>query len=148
MRWYKFKCSLLKIFFLLKIYNTSHDILFLPSKRFVFLLWTQQKFVHSKSTIRKKCEICSQLTIKTPERRYWRLSSVFICNLEQFSNLVLVLQWLTLNRKWFVDRNHINNATSQDNTYIPFNFPVTKIHAAIRLAEDGPKIGDIVSTIP
>ena len=28
------------------------------------------------------CEICSKLTIKTPERRYWRRPGVFIVNFE------------------------------------------------------------------
>ena len=43
-------------------------------------------------------EICSKLTIKTPERRYWRHSSGFICNLEQVSHIVLVFPLLTLNK--------------------------------------------------
>ena len=30
-----------------------------------------------------RCEICSKLTIKTPERRYWRHSGVFIVNFER-----------------------------------------------------------------
>ena len=29
---------------------------------------------------RTKCEICSKLTIKTPERRHWHRSGVFIVN--------------------------------------------------------------------
>ena len=29
------------------------------------------------------CEICSEITIKTPERRQWRRSGVFIVNFEQ-----------------------------------------------------------------
>ena len=32
---------------------------------------------------RTSCEICSKLTIKTPEWRYWRRSGVFIVNFEQ-----------------------------------------------------------------
>ena len=31
---------------------------------------------------RPRCEICSKLTIKTPERRYWHRSGVFIVNFE------------------------------------------------------------------
>ena len=31
---------------------------------------------------RARCEICSKLTIKTPERRLWRRYSVFIVNFE------------------------------------------------------------------
>ena len=32
---------------------------------------------------RKRQEICSKLTIKTPERRQWRRSGLFIVNFEQ-----------------------------------------------------------------
>ena len=42
---------------------------------------------------RTRCEICSKLKIKTPER-----SGVFIFNFEHISHLVLVFLWLTLNR--------------------------------------------------
>ena len=41
---------------------------------------------------------CSKLTIKTPERRYWRRSGVFIVNFEHISHLVLVFLLLTLSR--------------------------------------------------
>ena len=44
------------------------------------------------------CEICSKLTIKTPERRHWRCSGVFIVNFEHISHLALVFLLLTLNR--------------------------------------------------
>ena len=40
--------------------------------------------VNNRNTI-TRCEICSKLTIKTPERRYWRRSDVFIVNFEQVS---------------------------------------------------------------
>ena len=36
---------------------------------------------------RKRCETCSKLTIKTPERRHWRRSGVFIVNFEHISHL-------------------------------------------------------------
>ena len=42
---------------------------------------------------RKRCEICSKLTIKIPERRQWRRSGVFIVNFEHISHLVLVFLW-------------------------------------------------------
>ena len=45
-----------------------------------------------------RCEICSKLTIKIPERRHWRRSGVFIVNFENISQLVLVFLSLTLNR--------------------------------------------------
>ena len=52
--------------------------------------------VNNRDT-RKRCEIRSKLTIKTPERRQWRRSGVFTVNLEHISYLVLVFLLLTLN---------------------------------------------------
>ena len=44
-------------------------------------------------------KVCSKLTtIKTPERRQWRRSGVFIVNFEQISLPVLVFLFLTLSR--------------------------------------------------
>ena len=40
---------------------------------------------------RTSCEICSKLIIKTPERRPWRRSGVFIVSFEHISHLILVL---------------------------------------------------------
>ena len=45
---------------------------------------------------RTRCEICPKLTIKIPERRQWRRSSVFIVNLGYISHLVLVFLLLIL----------------------------------------------------
>ena len=42
-------------------------------------------------------EIFSELTKKTPERRQWRCSDVFIVNFEQISRMVFPL--LTLNNE-------------------------------------------------
>ena len=53
--------------------------------------------VNNRST-KTRCEICSKLTIKTPERRDWRHSGVFIVNFEHISHLVLDFLLLTLNR--------------------------------------------------
>ena len=47
---------------------------------------------------RTRCEICSELTVKTPEQRQWRRSGVFIVNFENISHLVLVFLLLTLCR--------------------------------------------------
>ena len=68
---------------------------------------TQSAFTCLKSTIyllkvnnrntRTRCEICSKLTIKTPKRRQWRRSGVFIVNFEHISHLVLKSLLLTLN---------------------------------------------------
>ena len=49
---------------------------------------------------RKRCEICSKLTIKTTER-HWRRSDVFIVNSEHISLLFLVFLLLTLNIQLF-----------------------------------------------
>ena len=53
--------------------------------------------VHNRNT-RIWCEICLKLTIKTPERRQWRRSGVFIVNFEHILDLALVLLLLTLSR--------------------------------------------------
>ena len=53
--------------------------------------------VNNRNT-RDKYEICSKLAIKTPERRHWRPSDVFIDNFEHISYLFLVLPVLALNR--------------------------------------------------
>ena len=53
--------------------------------------------VNNRNT-RTKCEIYSKLTIKTPERRQWRHSGVFIVNFEHISHLILVFLLLTLRR--------------------------------------------------
>ena len=53
--------------------------------------------VNNRDT-RTRCEICSKLTTKTPERRQWRRSSVFIVNFEHISHFVLVFLLLTLNK--------------------------------------------------
>ena len=45
------------------------------------------------------CEICSKLTIKTPEQHQFHHSSVFIVNFEHISHLVLVFMLLIL-RRW------------------------------------------------
>ena len=49
-----------------------HLILFW--KVLIFSIWTLKTFACSKSTIRRKFQICSQLTIKTLERCYWHRS--------------------------------------------------------------------------
>ena len=56
---------------------------------------------------RTRYEICSKLTIKTPERRYWRCSGVFIVNFEHISHLVLVFllfNFEQVNAYWGLER--------------------------------------------
>ena len=52
--------------------------------------------VNNRNT-RTRCEICSKLTIKTPEWRQYRRSGVFIVNFEHISHFVLMFLLLTLN---------------------------------------------------
>ena len=53
--------------------------------------------INNRNT-RTRCEICSKLTIKTPERRHWHRSAVFTVNFEHISHLVLVFILITLSR--------------------------------------------------
>ena len=46
----------------------------------------------SNRNTRTRCEICSKITIKTPERRHWRRSGVFNVNFEHISHVF----WKTL----------------------------------------------------
>ena len=48
---------------------------------------------------RKRYEIYSKLTMKTPERRQYRHSGVFVANFEHILHLFLVFLLLTLNRQ-------------------------------------------------
>ena len=65
--------------------------LLLILNRFHTLLFTLLKNRNTK----KRCEICSKLTIKTAERRR-RRSSVFIVSFEHISRLFLMFLLLTL----------------------------------------------------
>ena len=51
--------------------------------------------VNNRNT-RTRCEICSELIIKIPERRQWLRFGIFIVNFEHIPHLVLVLLLLTL----------------------------------------------------
>ena len=48
---------------------------------------------------RAMCEICSELTLKTPERPNWSLSCVFIVNCTRISHIFQVFLFLTLNKQ-------------------------------------------------
>ena len=54
--------------------------------------------VNNRNT-RTRCQVCSKLTIKTPEWRQWRRSGFFIVNSEHISHLVLMFLLSTLNAK-------------------------------------------------
>ena len=52
----------------------------------------------NNENIRKWCEICSNLTIKTPKRHQWRPSSVSVVSFEHIPHLFRAFLFLTLNR--------------------------------------------------
>ena len=51
----------------------------------------------NNANTRKRCEICSKLPLKTPDRFYWRHSGIFIVNFEHISHLSLMFVLLTFN---------------------------------------------------
>ena len=55
--------------------------------------------VNNRNT-RTRCEITSKFTIKTPERRHWRRTGVFIVNFEHISHLVLIVNFEQVNAGW------------------------------------------------
>ena len=55
-------------------------------------------FTVNNRNFKTMCEICSKLTIKTPERRHWRCSGTFIINFNHISHIVLVFLLLTVNK--------------------------------------------------
>ena len=59
--------------------------------------------VNNRNT-RTRCEICSKLTIKTPERRQWRRSGFFIVNFEHISHTpcssVSIVNFEQVNAGW------------------------------------------------
>ena len=54
-------------------------------------------------TLEQRCETCSKLTIKTPERRHWRRFGVLIVNFEHISHLcscVFIVNFQQVNASW------------------------------------------------
>ena len=65
-------------------YSSNEKYLRIESGRDLFYSFGNYMFkVNDRNTI-TKCEICSRLTIETPEQRQWRRSGVFIVNFEHF----------------------------------------------------------------
>ena len=63
--------------------NSLEKLSFLENK---YLVGIELLKVNNRN-FRARCEICSKLTIKTPERRQERRSGVFIVNFEHISHL-------------------------------------------------------------
>ena len=64
-------------------------------------------FTVNNENTRTMCEICPKLILKTPERRQWIRSGVFIIDFEQIAHIVLVFPLLTLH-KWIPTGNGLN----------------------------------------
>ena len=74
---------------------TAYDRYTFPASIYLFKI--------NNGNNRKRCEICSKLTIKKPERCHWRRSGVFIVNNENISHLFLVFRLFTLQFVyWFI----------------------------------------------
>ena len=71
--------------------STGIIIIITPTNIYLFKL-------NNRNT-RKRCEICSKLTIKTTARRPWRRSGVFIVNFKYIPHLFLLFLFLTLNKQ-------------------------------------------------
>ena len=57
-------------------------------------------FKFNNKNTRTRCEICSKLTIKIPERRHWHRFGIFIVNFEHFEHILhlfVMFLLLTLN---------------------------------------------------
>ena len=82
------------VHFFIQTFRSSHSSFIIPADINLFINLFK---VHNRNT-RTKCEICSKLTIRTPERRLLYPSGVFIVNFEHISHLALVVLLLTLSR--------------------------------------------------
>ena len=85
--WWSHKSSYCKGSVIFGIFSVI--LIYLPAGKHVFE-------VNNRGT---RDETCSEITIKTPERRQWRRSVVFIVNFEHISLLVLVFLLWTLRRQ-------------------------------------------------
>ena len=84
------------------------------SMKIYFKITTQLTFTYSNSTIethKRMCEICSKLTIKTPELCQQRCFGAFIFNFEHIFHLPLVFPLLTLNKSILAGKNATNLKT-------------------------------------
>ena len=59
-------------------------------------------FKLNNKTARTRCEICSKLTIKTPEERHGRLSGVIVISFEHISlcSTVFIVNFEQVNAGW------------------------------------------------
>ena len=83
---------------------------------------------------RKRFEICSKLTIKTPERSQWRRFVVFVANFKHIPHLFLVFLLLTLNKQvvFCLLNRHSSHSEVSSNKVVPKKF--VKFFAGLRFA--------------
>ena len=74
-------------------------------------------FTFKNRNSRKRREICSKLTLETPEQYHWRHSGVFIVNFEHISHLFLMFLLLTLNKLMLPGLSHVS--VVQYSQYLP-----------------------------
>ena len=79
-------------------YQNVQDLLRTYTPVETYVLAVNQIFKVNNRTTGSRCEIYSKLTLKTPERRKWSRSRVFIVKFERISYLGLVFLSLTLSR--------------------------------------------------
>ena len=82
----------IQIFEFIGIRKRNIDIPFKHNPANIYLLEVNNR------NARKRYEVCSKLTIKTPAWRHWRRSGVFIVNLEHNSHFSLVFLLLSLSK--------------------------------------------------
>ena len=86
------------------------------NEKFLFLCRAfYQTFTCSKKT-RRRCDICSMLAIKTPERRHWRCCNLFIFNFEHISYFDQV------NVSWVLHFLILHSSAHKCDTYLPDNY--------------------------
>ena len=96
----QWKCYWKMTFPEFSILPTCLSLDFSQSMTYFVCKLSQSAFTYSKSTIKYQNMwiLFEKLTIKTPERRKWRRSSVFIVNFEHILYVVLVFPLLILNK--------------------------------------------------
>ena len=80
-------------------YYFVFDLLFISLILIAWVVVTQPMFKVNKRNTKTRREICSKITIKTPERHQWRCSGVFIVNFERISHLIIVFLLLGWGRQ-------------------------------------------------
>ena len=91
--------------------NPNHNEFILETLTIIY--W----FKVNKRNPRTMSEICSKLTIKKPEQRYWRRSPDFIVTFEQISHIFYCWLW-TSNPRWENDINWVPYLTHTSKKYM------------------------------